>query len=226
MRVLNKWIQKEPSKNAITILKDRYFLKDGEGNYLESTWDEVAKRIARHVAAAEVNYTNDVEEIKNAEEHFYQLIKSRIFLPNSPTIFNAGKTMDRQLFKKDIEETTLEDYKTIFDSRTKHNMLSACFVIPMDDSMNAIFDAVKNAALIMKYGGGVGYDFSVLRPKGSSIAGTGGKSSGPISFMHVFNTAASTIEQGGARRAAQMAVLRYDHPDVFDFINSKKATMF
>ncbi|ABX32561.1 ribonucleoside-diphosphate reductase, adenosylcobalamin-dependent [Petrotoga mobilis SJ95] len=222
MRVLNKWIQKEPSKNAITILKDRYFLKDGEGNYLESTWDEVAKRIARHVAAAEVNYTNDIEEIKNAEEHFYQLIKSRIFLPNSPTIFNAGKTMDRQLFKKDIEETTLEDYKTIFDSRTKHNMLSACFVIPMDDSMSAIFDAVKNAALIMKYGGGVGYDFSVLRPKGSSIAGTGGKSSGPISFMHVFNTAASTIEQGGARRAAQMAVLRYDHPDVFDFINSKK----
>lgn len=101
-------------------------------------------------------------------------------------------------------------------------MLSACFVIPMDDSMSAIFDAVKNAALIMKYGGGVGYDFSVLRPKGSSIAGTGGKSSGPISFMHVFNTAASTIEQGGARRAAQMAVLRYDHPDVFDFINSKK----
>ena len=222
MRVLTKWTQKEPSKNAITILKDRYFLKDGEGNYLESTWDEVAKRIARHVAAAEVNYTNDVEEIKNAEEHFYQLIKSRIFLPNSPTIFNAGKTMDRQLFKKDIEETTLEDYRTIFDSRTKHNMLSACFVIPMDDSMSAIFDAVKNAALIMKYGGGVGYDFSVLRPKGSSIAGTGGKSSGPISFMHVFNTAASTIEQGGARRAAQMAVLRYDHPDVFDFINSKK----
>lgn len=222
MRVLTKWTQKEPSKNAITILKDRYFLKDGEGNYLESTWDEVSKRIARHVAAAEVNYTNDIEEIKNAEEHFYQLIKSRIFLPNSPTIFNAGKTMDRQLFKKDIEETTLEDYKTIFDSRTKHNMLSACFVIPMDDSMSAIFDAVKNAALIMKYGGGVGYDFSVLRPKGSSIAGTGGKSSGPISFMHVFNTAASTIEQGGARRAAQMAVLRYDHPDVFDFINSKK----
>ncbi|PNR89853.1 ribonucleotide reductase [Petrotoga sp. 9T1HF07.CasAA.8.2] len=222
MRVLTKWTQKEPSKNAITILKDRYFLKDGEGNYLESTWDEVSKRIARHVAAAEVNYTNDIEEIKNAEEHFYQLIKSRIFLPNSPTIFNAGKTMDRQLFKKDIEETTLEDYRTIFDSRTKHNMLSACFVIPMDDSMSAIFDAVKNAALIMKYGGGVGYDFSVLRPKGSSIAGTGGKSSGPISFMHVFNTAASTIEQGGARRAAQMAVLRYDHPDVFDFINSKK----
>ncbi|HBT51360.1 MAG TPA: adenosylcobalamin-dependent ribonucleoside-diphosphate reductase [Petrotoga sp.] len=222
MQVINKWIEKEPSQNAVTILRDRYFLKDGEGNYLESTWDEVAKRIARHVAAAEVNYTNDIEEIKSAEEHFYQLIKSRIFLPNSPTLFNAGKTMDRQLFKKDIEETTLEDYKTIFDSRTKHNMLSACFVIPMDDSMNAIFDAVKNAALIMKYGGGVGYDFSVLRPKGSSIAGTGGKSSGPISFMHVFNTAASTIEQGGARRAAQMAVLRYDHPDVFDFINSKK----
>jgi len=222
MKVVDKWLEKEPSKNAITILKDRYFLKDGNGNYLESTWDEVSKRIARHVAAAEVNYTNDIEEIKNAEEHFYQLIKSRIFLPNSPTIFNAGKTMDRQLFKKDTEETTLEDYKTIFDSRTKHNMLSACFVIPMDDSMSAIFDAVKDAALIMKYGGGVGYDFSILRPKGSSIAGTGGKSSGPISFMHVFNTAASTIEQGGARRAAQMAVLRYDHPDVFDFINSKK----
>ncbi|PNR95774.1 adenosylcobalamin-dependent ribonucleoside-diphosphate reductase [Petrotoga sp. 9PWA.NaAc.5.4] len=222
MLTVNKWLNVDPSPNAVTILKDRYFLKDGEGNYLENSWKEVSKRIARHVAAAEIVYTDDIKKIKEAEEQFYKLIKSRIFLPNSPTIFNAGKTMDKSIFKKDVEEMTLEDYKTIFDSRSKHNMLSACFVIPMDDSLSSIFDAVKNAALIMKYGGGVGYDFSTLRPKGSSIAGTGGKSSGPVSFMHVFNTAASTIEQGGSRRAAQMAVLRYDHPDILDFIYSKK----
>lgn len=222
MKIVEKWIEKEPSRNATTILEDRYYLKDGKGNYLEKSWNEVSKRIARHVAAAEINFTENLKEIKKAEDNFYKLIKSRIFLPNSPTIFNAGKTMDKSIFQKDIEEMTIENYKSIFNARNKHNMLSACFVIPMDDALSEIFEAVKNAALIMKYGGGVGYDFSVLRPKGSSIAGTGGRSSGPISFMHVFNTAASTIEQGGSRRAAQMAVMRYDHPDIFDFINSKK----
>ncbi len=163
-----------------------------------------------------------LKKYKKPRPFFYKLIRSRIFIPNSPTLFNAGKTIDKQFFNKEIEDMTIDDYKQIFNLRTKHNMLSACFVVPMEDSLASIFDAVKNAALIMKYGGGVGYDFSVLRPKGSSIAGTGGKSSGPVSFMHVFNVAASTIEQGGSRRAAQMAVLRYDHPDVFEFINSKK----
>ncbi|HOP25369.1 MAG TPA: adenosylcobalamin-dependent ribonucleoside-diphosphate reductase [Defluviitoga sp.] len=222
MKVVDEWLNREISENAMAILQDRYFLKDGEGNYLENTWDDVAKRVARHVASAEVVFTEDLEEIKEAETIFFKLIKSRIFIPNSPTLFNAGKTLVGQLFNKEVEDMTYDDYKKIYDSRTKHNMLSACFVVPMEDSLASIFDAVKNAALIMKYGGGVGYDFSVLRPKGSSIAGTGGKSSGPVSFMHVFNVAASTIEQGGSRRAAQMAVLRYDHPDVFEFINSKK----
>ncbi len=222
MRVIDDWLNKEISQNAMAILQDRYFLKDADGNYIENTWDEVAKRVARHVASAEINFSQDVKEIQKAETIFYKLIRSRIFIPNSPTLFNAGKTIDKQFFNKAIEDMTIDDYKQIFNLRTKHNMLSACFVVPMEDSLASIFDAVKNAALIMKYGGGVGYDFSVLRPKGSSIAGTGGKSSGPVSFMHVFNVAASTIEQGGSRRAAQMAVLRYDHPDVFEFINSKK----
>ncbi|SDC16950.1 adenosylcobalamin-dependent ribonucleoside-diphosphate reductase [Geotoga petraea] len=221
-RVINKYLNVKPSKNANTILKDRYLMKDGQGRYLEETWDDVSKRVARHVASAEVKYTKDVKEIQEIEKKYYNMIKSRIFLPNSPTIFNSGKAMPLELFKKEAKDMGFDDYKKIFDSKSKHNMLSACFVVPMDDSMDGIFEAVKQSAMIMKYGGGVGYDFSVLRPKGTSIAGTGGKSSGPISFMHVFNTSASTIEQGGARRAAQMAVMKYDHPDVLDFINSKK----
>ncbi|MDO7977819.1 adenosylcobalamin-dependent ribonucleoside-diphosphate reductase [Oceanotoga teriensis] len=217
-----KSLNKKISRNAYTILKDRYFLKDGEGNYLEDSWEQIARRISRHVSSAEINYIKDEKEIKRIEEIYFNLINSRVFLPNSPTIFNSGKAIDREVFQKNSEDMTLQDYKEIYDSRSKHNMLSACFVVPMDDSMNGIFESVKQSAMIMKYGGGVGYDFSVLRPKGSSIAGTGGKSSGPISFMHVFNTSASTIEQGGARRAAQMAVLKYNHPDVLDFIKAKK----
>lgn len=212
----------EPSENAERILRDRYLLKDGEGKYLEHSWDDIARRVSRYIASAEILYTDDIEKIRNVEEKFYKLLKSRVFLPNSPTLFNSGKTLPRDVFQKNREDMSLEDYKKIFNSRNRHNMLSACFVVPLEDSMEGIFDAVKDAALIQKYGGGVGYDFSALRPKESSIAGTGGKSSGPISFMHVFNTTASTIEQGGARRGAQMAVMRYDHPDVIDFINSKK----
>ncbi|WP_197073341.1 adenosylcobalamin-dependent ribonucleoside-diphosphate reductase [Marinitoga sp. 1155] len=212
----------KPSENAERILRDRYLLKDGEGNYIEHTWKDIAKRVSRYIASVETLYTNDLESIKNTEIKFFKLLNSRVFLPNSPTLFNAGKTLPNNLFSKKIDEMIFEDYKKIYNSRTRHNMLSACFVIPLEDSMDGIFEAVKNAALIQKYGGGVGYDFSVLRPKDSSIAGTGGKSSGPISFMHVFNTTASTIEQGGARRGAQMAVMRYDHPDIIDFINSKK----
>ncbi|MCP5456092.1 MAG: adenosylcobalamin-dependent ribonucleoside-diphosphate reductase [Thermotogae bacterium] len=220
--IIENYLNVKPSQNAYTILRDRYFLKDSDGNFAENDWEDIALRVSRHVAASEILYEKDIEKIKETEKKFFELIKSRIFIPNSPTLFNAGKTLKRELFTKKTEDMKIEDYIEIYDTRNNHNMLSACFVIPMDDSMNGIFDAVKNAALIMKYGGGVGYDFSVLRGKGSSIAGTGGKSSGPISFMHVFNTSASTIEQGGARRAAQMAVLRYDHPDITDFINSKK----
>ncbi|WGS65702.1 adenosylcobalamin-dependent ribonucleoside-diphosphate reductase [Marinitoga aeolica] len=212
----------KPSENAERILRDRYLLKDGEGKYLEHSWDDIARRVSRYIASAEILYNDDIEKIRDVEEKFYKLLKSRVFLPNSPTLFNSGKTLSRDVFQKNREDMSLEDYKKIFNSRNRHNMLSACFVVPLEDSMEGIFDAVKDAALIQKYGGGVGYDFSVLRPKESSIAGTGGKSSGPISFMHVFNTTASTIEQGGARRGAQMAVMRYDHPDVIDFINSKK----
>ncbi|AEX85918.1 ribonucleoside-diphosphate reductase, adenosylcobalamin-dependent [Marinitoga piezophila KA3] len=219
---LDHFINISPSENAERILRDRYFLKDGEGNYLEHSWEDITRRVSRYIASAEILYTEDIEEIRNVEKKFYKLLKSRVFLPNSPTLFNSGKTLPLEIFKKPLEEMTIEDYKRIYNSRNRHNMLSACFVVPLEDSMEGIFEAVKDAALIQKYGGGVGYDFSVLRPKDSSIAGTGGKSSGPISFMNVFNTTASTIEQGGARRGAQMAVMRYDHPDVIDFINSKK----
>ncbi|SHF19255.1 ribonucleoside-diphosphate reductase class II [Marinitoga hydrogenitolerans DSM 16785] len=220
--LLDSFTDIKPSENAERILRDRYLLKDGNGNYLEHNWSDISRRVSRYIASAEVLYTDDIDKIRKVEKIYYKLLKSRIFLPNSPTLFNAGKTLSQDIFKKDIKEMLLDDYKNIYNSRNRHNMLSACFVVPLEDSMEGIFNAVKDAALIQKYGGGVGYDFSILRPKDSSIAGTGGKSSGPISFMHVFNTTASTIEQGGARRGAQMAVMRYDHPDVIDFINSKK----
>lgn len=215
------------SENAQEILKDRYFAKRND-KYVESTWSDVARRVARYIAAAEgvdseLEDDELLERIKEKEEIYYELINKRIFLPNSPTLFNAGEAMPIEWFQKDIKEMSLKDYELIYESRNRHDMLSACFVsYTEDDSMEGIFDYAKKAALILKYGGGVGYDFSVLRPKGALVHGTSGYSSGPISFMQVYNATASTIQQGGKRRAAQMAVMRYDHPDIMDFINSKK----
>ncbi|WP_240739400.1 ribonucleotide reductase N-terminal alpha domain-containing protein [Marinitoga lauensis] len=143
----------KPSDNAERILRDRYLLKDGEGNYLEHTWEDIARRVSRYIASAETLYTEDIEKIRKVENIYFKLLKSRVFLPNSPTLFNAGKTLDQEIFKKNLEDMTFEDYKNIYNSRSRHNMLSACFVVPLEDSMEGIFDAVKDAALIQKYGG-------------------------------------------------------------------------
>lgn len=228
--IVNRWINVEPSENAERILKQRYYWRDREDNYLETKWEDISRRVARVVASGElrnpsIQDKSDAEKlefIKNWEEAFYEMLKSRIFIPNSPTLFNAGLGVDYSLLWKPIEQMSLKDYETVFKSRNHLHMLSACFVVPVEDSIEGIFEAVKEYALITKAGGGVGSNFSELRPKGSNVAGTSGRASGPVSFMHVFNTAINVVEQGYKRRGALMGILDITHPDIEEFIIAKR----
>ncbi|MGJ8453709.1 adenosylcobalamin-dependent ribonucleoside-diphosphate reductase [Pseudothermotoga sp. U03pept] len=220
-----------PSENATKILKERYLIKAPDGQFLENSWHDVARRVARVIATAELlnnpnfeqfSSTQKLEFVKSLEEEFFNLLASRIFIPNSPTLFNAGMGVEHNLLYKPIEQMTLEDYERIVSSRNHLHMLSACFVVPVEDSIDGIFTAVKEYALITKAGGGIGSNFSPLRPNGSFVAGTHGKASGPISFMHVFNSAVSVVEQGYRRRGALMGILNINHPDILEFISAKK----
>jgi len=184
----------ELTENAKKILHARYLLKDEKGQVTESP-EEMFRRIARTVSQAEASFQDDA---RLWEERFHEIIASLRFLPNSPTIMNAGK---------------------------KEGQLAACFVLPVEDSIQGIFSTLKDAALILQTGGGTGFSFSHLRPSSDVVRSTGGIASGPVSFMKIFNTATDVIKQGGARRGANMGILRVDHPDILSFIKIKRDAM-